>query len=212
MEKDKYMEMLLRYNNHEINEKEFVDYLNSQEELQKIFNKALKSYLSSSDKSVVERINKDYAKIGTPQDRYSADTNESASKLSIRFYVKELIAKKYFQFLDKTDVNKVLVNAITDMSGLYSAEKQVEDFIKLKVLNNMPDFKSLSDAVKYAKTKVKELFVCENIMPKWAQNCEWPFDKNGNPLKFVSQKTTGEKVEYLFVDVFLKEVVVVQYY
>ena len=40
MQQDKYINMLLKFNSYQITEEEFVKYLNSEEELQKIFNKS----------------------------------------------------------------------------------------------------------------------------------------------------------------------------
>ena len=99
------------------------------------------------------------------------------------------------------------------MNGLYNAEKNIEEFIKNKIIDKMPKFDKSNDAIKFAKTKVKEAFICEKNMPNWAQSCEWPFDKKGNPMKFVSQKRDGDKMEYLFLDTCTNEKkVVVQYY
>lgn len=213
MEKGNFIKVLLNYNENKITDKEFVDFLNNNEELQKIFNKSLKSYLTSFDTSVVARINKDYATIGTAQDKFTADSHRSVSSFDIHFLVKELISKKYYKFLSKEDSDNFILNAITDMNGLYNAEKNIEDFIKSKIIDKMPKFDKSNDAIKFAKTKVKEAFICEKNMPNWAQSCEWPFDKKGNPMKFVSQKKDGDKVEYLFLDTCTNEKkVVVQYY
>lgn len=212
MQQEKYIDVLLKYNENKITEKEFVDFLNSEEELQKIFNKSLKAYITSEDISVVNRINWEYSYIAAGKEQYTLD-HHSANRLSIHFYVKQLIAKKYFNYLNKQDADRYLLDQITGTSMLYSAEKEVEDFIKSKILDSMPSFEKSSEAIKYVKTKVKELFVCENKAPYWAQNCEWPFDKKGNPMKFISQKRTGEKVEYVFTDTVTDEKkTVVQFY
>lgn len=213
MEKDNYIDILLKYDNNKINDKEFVDYLNVNEELQKIFNKSLKSYLSSFDTSVVARINKNFSIIGTPQDKFTVDTHTSISSSDIHFLVKQLISKKFYKFLSKEDSCNYILDEITDMNGLYNAEKYIKDFIKNKIIDKMPKFDKSSDAIKFAKIKVKEIFICEKSMPNWTQNCEWPFDKSGNPMKFVSAKQKGDKVEYLFVDTSTQdEKIIVQYY
>lgn len=104
------------------------------------------------------------------------------------------------------------MNAVTDMSGLLDAEKDVENFIKIKVIDCMSKFNKSSDTIKYAITKTKVLFIYEKNIPNWAQGCEWPFDINENPTKFISQKRTNEKVEYLLLDTYTNEQkVVIQY-
>ncbi len=212
MKQDKYIDILLKFNNYQITEKEFVKFLNSEEELQKIFNKSLKSYLCTSDTSVIARLNEECSRIGTRKEQFTKDKT-SGNSLTIHFFAKQLIAKKYFNYLNKQDADEFILDSISDMSMLYNATKEVEDFIKLKILDTMPSFNKSSEAIKYAKTKVKELFVYENKAPYWAQNCEWLFDKNGNPMKFISQKRTGEKVEYTFISTSTNEKkTVVQYY
>lgn len=213
MKEEKYVDILLKFNNKQITVEEFVDFMNSDEDFQKILNKSLKSYLAPSDTSIVDRINEEFAKIGTPNEKFTADTHTSTSLFDIHFLVKELIAKKYSKFLSQEDVRKAVLIAITEMPKLYDAEKEVEKYIKTNIINKMPKFEKLADAVKYAKARVNELFVCEKGNPSWAQSCEWPSNNKGEPMKFLSQKKIGEKVEYTFVDTLTNEKkIIVQYY
>lgn len=132
MEKEKYVDTLLAFNKREITEKKFVNYLNSETELQNIY-KSLKSFLAPSDNSIVDWINKDLASIGTQQDKKIANTGESSSVASIHFYVKELLSKKYFNLLDKSDAKKFVLNEI-ECGWLNDASFEVEEFIKTKIL------------------------------------------------------------------------------
>ena len=209
MEKD-YGKILLSFYKNKINVGEFVKFLNSEEEMQNIFNKFLKSYKAPSDTSIVARINDDFSKIGTAQDRKLANSGESSRLYSIKFLVKELLLKKYFTLMDKEDIDKYVLREV-ETGWLDNASKEVEGFIMDKVLKDMPAFAKPKDAISYAKSKVNELFVCEKKMPYWIQSCDWAFDKDGKPMTFVSQKREGEKVEYLFSS--SKETkTVVQYY
>ncbi len=215
MQQEKYIDILLKYNNREISDKEFVDFLNAEPDLQNLFNKTLKSsFLASNDVSVVERINEDFSKIGTERETFfDKEKKKSITSFFIHQFNKQLLAKKFFKYLAKSDADDFVITELTDLRMLYNADKEVEDYIRTKIIDNMPKFDKINDAVKYAKAKVKEIFTCEKSMPNWAQNCEWPFDKSGNPMKFISSKTEGEKMELLFIDTATQgKKTIVQYY
>lgn len=208
-----YVNKLVDCYNHKISEKEFIEYLVTNTELQNIFNKQLKSEKSVSFNNITEELISCYNKIGTPNEVFFDDTKtKSITGFVIHLYVEKLLGKAYFEYLSKDDQSQYVLNIITDLNCFYNADQEVEDYIKSKVLDNMPEFKKSTDAVKFAKTKLQELFICEKRMPSWAQNCEWPFDKNGVPMKFISQKKSGEKTEFVFEDKLNNRKVIVQYY
>lgn len=212
MYNEKHISKLLEFYNQYITEKEFMEYLNSDIELQKIFNHSLKSLLAPNETSIVDSMNKNFAKIGTPQEQFFQNNNKSINAWEIHFHVEQLLAKRYFSFLDKEDANKFILLEIEN-GWLYNADQKVEAFIKTKILKDLPSFNKSKDAIQYVKTKLNELFICENKKPRWIQCCEWPFDSKGNPMIFITQKSKGEKVEYEFLNNCTKQKeTIIQYY
>ena len=125
MKEEKYVDVLLKFNNKQITVKEFVDFMNANEDFQTILNKSLKSYLLPSDTSVVNRINEEFAKIGTPNERFTVDTHTSTSLFDIHFLAKELIAKKYSKFLSQEDVCKKCLKCLMQKKMLKNILKQI---------------------------------------------------------------------------------------
>ena len=65
---------------------------------------------------------------------------------------------------------------------------------------------------KFIKEKIKEAFHLEgNNYPRWVQDSDWPFSKNGKPLKFISQRNKNlYVVELIFEDVDTGEKVTIE--
>ncbi len=94
--------------------------------------------------------------------------------------------------------------------------KEVEKIIKLLLEN----YSTKAQRLKIGKIMMKELFhLSDNQRPYWLQGAEWPGDKDGKPLKFISQKrkkdekSKFEYKEFAFKDVHTGEIkTVIQYY
>ncbi len=96
------------------------------------------------------------------------------------------------------DVSKK-VRVVSDLDLSYVTDGNVDDFIAA-IINEMPKhITSVSEMKKHVKSKLKELYFCENgKTPKWEQDSEWLYDEDGMPMIFVSSKRSGEKVTYTF--------------
>ena len=86
-----------------------------------------------------------------------------------------------------------------------------DEYVTREVYEKIPvELKSKTARIKWAKQRIKELFRCENRPPRWVQSSQWPFDKEGNPMVFLYQKSAGkddERVFYYFRDETTGEVV-----
>lgn len=91
-----------------------------------------------------------------------------------------------YQFCDA-----VLGNAI----GGAEVECTIEDMLKA-----FPNSMSKATRKKTAKQAMNEVFHIESKRPRWIQEPEWPMGEK-SPMKFLSQKQDGDKVEFVFVDV-----------
>ncbi len=77
----------------------------------------------------------------------------------------------------------------------------------------MPKFNTINKATTYVKEEVKKHFTCDVKMPRWVQNCECPFNKNGKPMVFSHQeKAKGGDIRtyYYFYDKDTKEETVIK--
>ncbi len=62
--------------------------------------------------------------------------------------------------------------------------------------------------IKIFKEVVRQKFTMQDKPPKWIQDPEWPVDKEGNPLQFVSEKWINkEGKEYYFKCLSTKKIV-----
>ncbi len=94
--------------------------------------------------------------------------------------------------------------------------KEVEKLIKML----LESYSTKTQRLKVGKILMKELFhLSDNQRPYWIQGAEWPGDKEGKPLKFISQKRKKDKKsgfeykEFVFQDVNTNEMrTVIQYY
>ena len=94
--------------------------------------------------------------------------------------------------------------------------KEVEKVIKMLLEN----YSTKTQRLKVGKIMMKELFhLSDNQRPYWIQGAEWPGDKEGKPLKFISQKRKKDKKsgfeykEFAFQDVHTGEIkTIIQYY
>ncbi len=80
----------------------------------------------------------------------------------------------------------------------YIGGPEVDDIIN-EILEN--------DSMKKSEKKktLKEKFhIVPRKYPRWAQEPEWPAS-GGTPMRFVSQKETGDLYEYIFEDILTKE-------
>ena len=76
----------------------------------------------------------------------------------------------------------------------------VEQMVEKIVLNAMkvaPKSKRLQNAKKEVEN---QFHITDRKRPRWIQGAEWPMGAN-SPMKFISQKSRGESVQYLFEDV-----------
>lgn len=100
------------------------------------------------------------------------------------------------------------INAVGD----YFGGPEVEACIG-SVLDQFPHTMRVTARKKEGKAAIRALFHVEGAKyPCWAQEPEWPMGAN-SPMKFISQRRSGDAVQYLFQDVDTgEERTVVQYY
>ena len=205
---EKHIHVLLDFYYELISAKQFVDYLNTHDDLQKKFNSILKKSIQANNGSPTEYLNLLSSKIGTPEDSplTSKDGKEhlwsnSSQSFLILLYAKEFLAKsEAFPYLSQDEISDLILAEVTDNGAFYNATHQVETYIKNQIIKDMPPIKSLSAAIKYVKKQMKTHFICDKKMPQWLQSCEWPFNANGKPMVFRSQKGTAFEQQYTFYD------------
>ena len=91
----------------------------------------------------------------------------------------------------------MILAAVTDNGAFYSATKEVENYIKSNIIDTMPQFDTLSKAIKYVKEQMKLHFKCDGKTPRWIQNCEWAFE-DGKPMIFREQIGNARCAGYVF--------------
>lgn len=74
--------------------------------------------------------------------------------------------------------------------------QQLTEEIVLSSLNIRPKSKRLQTAKKEVEI---QFHITDRKRPRWIQGAEWPMGKT-SPMKFISQKSKGESVQYLFED------------
>lgn len=65
---------------------------------------------------------------------------------------------------------------------------------------NLPeDIKSKKDIKTYCRNKLNEIYKCENgKIPYWAQEPEWPYDENNEPMIYIKTIKKGELRTFVF--------------
>ncbi|MDE7108067.1 MAG: hypothetical protein K2O39_07070 [Clostridiales bacterium] len=205
---EKHIHVILDFYYELITAKQFVDYLNTHDDLQKKFNRVLKKSIPENNGTPTEYLNLISSKIGTTADSpiTSKDGKEhiwsnSSQSFLILLYAKEFLAKSdAFFYLSQEEITDLIVADVTDNGAFYNATQHVETYIKDRIIKDMPPIKSLSAAIKYVKNQMKTHFVCDKKMPQWLQSCEWAFNANGKPMVFRSQKGTAFEQHYTFYD------------
>lgn len=100
------------------------------------------------------------------------------------------------------------LNAVPD----YAAGDSAASYLERVIFPSLPQGLSPSKRAILCRKKIREAFHIEGRhYPHWVQEAEWPF-RNGEPMRFVGQKTNGELVTYTFVDDATGEVETVEQY
>ena len=181
------IKILLKFYNKKMSARRFMKYLNSNEELQKEFNKVLR-YIPSNPKTetAMHWINDCYNGFSS----FQSLAERKGRHYMVWLYVRDYLAKvNYIEYLKRKDIEDIILLYALDMPAFYSADLEIINYVKYKIIANMPEFSSISKATDYVKDEIKKHFTCDDKMPRWLQNCEWPFDENGDPLTF--KKSTG---------------------
>lgn len=115
----------------------------------------------------------------------------------------DLRPEKYYD-----DISEIAIEVVPD----YVDSIEAGDILFDIILNAS----SMNDKARKSsiRTAIKERFHLVNTKkrPRWAQGSEWPV-LGSEPMGFISQKKTGDKVEYIFEDIKTQERrVITQYY
>ena len=91
---------------------------------------------------------------------------------------------------------------------------EAEEYIREKIMAEIPRTMSKSARAKAIKAKIKEEFKSEKGRPGWVQESDWPIGKGGKPCTYLGKgKSEGDLRRYRFRDEATgEEVVVEQYY
>lgn len=101
---------------------------------------------------------------------------------------------KYYCYLENDDRIRIILNCIIDMDWFYNADTFIESYIKEKIIEPLSSLNlPLSQLLKEAKSIMLEHFKSDKSMPQWIQNCNWPFEDNGQPMVFVGQMKDHEE-------------------
>ena len=89
-----------------------------------------------------------------------------------------------------------------------------EKYIQTHIIPLFPETMKKSDRKKAIKAKIKEDFKSEKGYPCWAQESEWPMDKEGKPCTYIGKgKSEGDLRRFRFRDETTgEEVIVEQFY
>ena len=203
------IDILLKFYNKKISARRFMKYLNSNVELQKEFNKVLRYIPSNPQKETAIKWINDCYKGFT---NFQSLTERKSRKYLVWLYVRDYLAKKnYIEFLKREDVEDIILLDVLSMPAFYSADAKVENYVKFKIIANMPQFNSISKAAAYVKEQIKTHFTCDDKMPRWIQCCEWPFDENGEPLVFKKSLGNSSYKKYIFYDKSNREIIIEQF-
>ena len=199
---------VLKFYNKKISARHFMKFLNSNEELQKEFNKVLR-YIPSNPKTetAMDWINACYYGDYGFQNHFE----RRQRGYMVWLYVREFLAKvNYIEYLKKKDIEDIILLDALDMPAFYSADLEIEHYVKSKIIANMPPFSSISKATNYVKEEIKKQFTCDDKMPRWLQNCEWPFDENGEPLVFKKSTGSSSYKKYVFYNKYTGQEVTIE--
>jgi hypothetical protein len=192
-------EIILPFYKKEMDVDAFMIHLEGNKEVQLFFNES-EFMLSELKESGLRDI------IRTPTNWiktiYKRNPEKNISAMSIWADVRRILSEdNYIKYLPIKDVQDIMLDIIIGTPDFYNADKQVCDFIRNNILDNVKEITTLKSMVLDAKKKIKKTFLCENRYPIWLQNCEWPFDARGKPLVFRTQinKSPGNR-KYIFVN------------
>ncbi len=89
-----------------------------------------------------------------------------------------------------------------------------EKYIQTHIIPLFPETMKKSDRKKAIKAKIKEDFKSEKGYPCWAQESEWPMDKEGKPCTYIGKgKSEGDLRRFRFRDETTgEEIVIEQFY
>ncbi|MDO4815856.1 MAG: hypothetical protein Q4A83_04535 [Bacillota bacterium] len=105
-----------------------------------------------------------------------------------------LVQNSYPEIVPMKPPENSMYDEIERMKLDYISSEETEDYIR-SILCTCAD-KPLREKKRILK---EAFFIKPAKYPRWAQESEWPMS-NGCPMKFVSQKQDGDRVEYLFED------------
>ena len=193
MSLEKHIDTIFEFYYDVISLKEFMEYFNAQEDLQQSFDKALKS--SPPDGyTATQWLNKIYQS----KDSELVNSDKTKNTYLVWLFVQEFIAKgKTIKYLSESEIDNMILSAVTDKGAFYSATREVENYIKTNIIDTMPGFDTLNKAIKYVKEQMKIHFKCDSKTPKWIQNCEWVFE-DGRPMIFKEQIGNTHCSQYVF--------------
>ena len=94
----------------------------------------------------------------------------------------------------------------------YAAGDSAVRYLEAVIFPSLPQELPASKRAALCRKKIKEAFHIEGRhYPRWVQEAEWPF-RDGKPMRFVGQKTEGERVTYTFADDETGEVETIEQY
>lgn len=136
--------------------------------------------------------------------KYRFEFNKKIDIFSVKadVYSHLFAAMKYrypdLQYCDKYDKEANLsFGAIPE----YVNGTEAGYFIEHAIFSKIEEGWSNSRKTKFIKEKVKEYFHREGgKYPHWIQEAEWPVSESGYPMKYLGQKSQGERRVYRFMD------------
>lgn len=109
--------------------------------------------------------------------------------------------------LSKNDIKYKATNKyerINDFRSKVQPKWLVVDEAILQSILSSYEESSRKDFIKYAKSKLAEIYKINSKPPKWLQEPQWPISSSGQPLVFVEQIKSrdeqGLSCEYVFFD------------
>lgn len=103
------------------------------------------------------------------------------------------------------DEQNFYMNAVGDYIGGVEVERIIEE-----TLAKFPASLGKTKRKKEAKAAIRALFHVEGCKyPRWVQEPEWPMGKH-SPMAYISQKRSGDLVQFIFRDVDTEEIRIVE--